>query len=271
MSLIQYKTTEEIELIRKSNLLVCETHALLAEMIAPGISAKKLDEEAETFLRDHGGRPAFKGYSGFPATLCISINEQVVHGIPSDRELKEDDIVSIDCGVELNNFYGDSAYTYIMPGAPEDAVELCRVTEESLYIGIEKAVVGNRLHAIGHAIQQHAEKKHGYGVVRELVGHGIGRELHEPPQVPNYGSKRRGIKIKPGLVIAIEPMVNLKTAKVMEQKDGWTIVTRDGKPSAHYEHTIAVTKAGPQILSDHELIREKLKNNSNIKQLSVKI
>lgn len=271
MSLIQYKTSEEIELIRESNLLVSKTHALVAGMIAPGVSAEKLDEAAETFIRDHGGRPAFKGYGGFPASLCISINEQVVHGIPSDRELKDDDIVSIDCGVELNGFFGDSAYTYIMPLASEEAIELCRVTEESLYIGIEKAVVGNRLHAIGHAVQRHAEKKHGYGVVRELVGHGIGRELHEPPQVPNYGSKRRGIKIKAGLVIAIEPMVNLGTAKVMEMQDGWTIVTRDGKPSAHYEHTVAITKAGPQILSDHELIRENLKNNPNIKQLSVKI
>jgi methionyl aminopeptidase len=271
MSSIIYKTEEEIELLREANILVSRTHELIASLIRPGLTGIYLDELAESFIRDHGGRPAFKGFGGFPASLCISINEQVVHGIPSDKAFQEEDIVSVDCGVELNGFFGDSAFTYMMPNTPDKVANLCRVTEESLYKGIEKAVIGNRMMAIGHAIQSYAGKEHGYGIVRELVGHGIGRSLHEAPQVPNFGSKRRGMKIKEGLVIAIEPMINLGTREVMELKDGWTIVTKDGLPSAHYEHSIAVTKNGPDILSDHNLIKEKLKKNPNIRQLSVKI
>ncbi len=268
MSSIQYKTIEEIELIRESNLLVSRTHELIAGIIRPGLSGNYLDQIAEEFIRDHGATPAFKGFNGFPASLCISINEQVVHGIPNDKEISDQDIISIDCGVKLNDYYGDSAYTYIMPEAEEENVKLCKVTEESLYIGIEEARIGNRIGAIGAAIQHYTQILHGYGVVRELVGHGIGRNLHEAPQVPNYGSKNRGLKIKEGLVIAIEPMINRGTRRVVEDEDGWTIITKDRSYSAHYEHTIAVTKEGPVILSDHKIIKEKLKKNANIKHMS---
>lgn len=271
MSIIQYKTVDEIELLRRSNMLVSEAHALIAEYIRPGISGAFLDKLAEEFLRDNSGVPAFKGFGGFPNTLCISIDNQVVHGIPSEKDLSDHSIVSIDCGVELDGYYGDVAFTYIMPLADDSKLSLCRITEESLYRGISEAKVGNRLGAIGHAIQKFSQFEHGYGVVRELVGHGVGRNLHEPPQVPNYGKPRSGIKIKRGLVIAIEPMINMGKKGVMEDSDGWTIVTKDGAPSAHYEHTIAVTENGPDILSDHGIIKEKLKNNANMMQLSVEI
>lgn len=271
MSVIQYKTEEEIELIRESNMLVSRTHELIAGEIKPGITGAYLDKLAEDFIMSHKARPAFKGFGGFPGSLCISINEQVVHGIPSEIEFKDTDIVSVDCGVELNEFYGDSAYTYIMPNASKEVEELCKATEESLYLGIRQAIIGNRIGAIGQAIQNHTQFKYGYGVVRDLVGHGIGRNLHEPPQVPNYGKANRGLKIKEGLVIAIEPMINLGTDKVVELEDGWTIITKDRKASAHYEHTIAITKDGPIILSNHEIIREKLKKNENIKQMSINI
>ncbi|MBR9922175.1 MAG: type I methionyl aminopeptidase [Bacteroidetes bacterium] len=267
--MIFFKTDEEIELMRQSNLLVCKTHAHVAAMIRPGITGADLDREAETFIRDHGARPAFKGYNGFPATLCISLNEQVVHGIPSDQVLKEGDVVSLDCGVELNGFFGDSAYTYPIGDPGEEVMKLLRVTNTSLYKGIEQAVTGKRLGDIGFAIQEYVERQNGFGVVRELVGHGIGRNLHEEPEVPNYGKRGRGIKLKDGLVIAIEPMVNLGKKSVKQASDGWTVISRDGTVSAHYEHSIAVRDGKADILSDHSMIEDVVRKNPNLTEVGV--
>ena len=262
--MIYYKTDEEIELIRESNRIVCQSHAAVAEFIKPGVTTKKLDEIAEQFIRDNDGIPGFLGLYDFPATLCISINEEVVHGIPGNRELKEGDMVAVDCGVKKNGFYGDSAFTYAVGEVGEDVLKLMKVTNESLYLGIEKAVAGNRLGDIGFAIQDHTENKHGYGVVRDLVGHGIGKSLHEDPQVPNYGRKGKGPLLKEGLVIAIEPMINLGTRRVVKGSDGWTIKTADKKCSAHYEHTVAVRKDKADVLSNHEYIFEAIKKNLEI-------
>ncbi len=264
--MIYYKTDEEIELIRESSEIVCQAHAAVVEYIKPGVTTKKLDEVAEQYIRDQNGEPGFLNLYGFPNTLCISINEEVVHGIPGDREIKGGDMVSIDCGVLKNGFYGDSAFTYAIGDVGEDVLQLMKVTSESLYLGIEQAVVGNRLGDIGFAIQDYTENKHGYGVVRDLVGHGVGRKLHEDPQVPNYGKKGKGPLLKDGLVIAIEPMINLGTRRVVKGKDGWTIITADKKCSAHYEHTIAVRKGKADILSNHEYIFEALKNNPEIQK-----
>ena len=206
--MIFIKTQEEVELIRKSSLLVAKAHAEVAKMIQPGVTTLQLDKRAEEFIRDNGGSPAFKGYNGFPNTLCVSPNEQVVHGIPNDNPLEEGSILSVDCGVYMNGYYGDSAFTYEVGDVDNNVKQLLKVTKESLYKGIEKAIVGNRIGDISYAVQDHAEKN-GYGVVRELVGHGLGRSLHEKPEVPNYGKKGRGHKMKPGLVLAIEPMINL--------------------------------------------------------------
>jgi len=263
--MIQLKTKDEIELIRKSSLLVAKTHAEVAKHIKPGIITKRLDEVAEEFIRDHGAIPAFKGYGGFPATLCISENAQVVHGFPDEREIEEGDILSIDCGVNWDGYFGDSAFTYPIGEQPEEVWNLLLDTIESLYLGIEQARIGNRIGDISYAIQKHTEFERGYGVVRELVGHGVGKELHESPEVPNYGKRGKGPKIQEGLVIAIEPMINLGTRKVKQLNDGWTILTADGKPSAHFEHTIAVTKNGPDILSDFEVIYDSIKSNPHIK------
>lgn len=268
--MIYFKTPEEIELLRESNLIVSKTLSLVAEHIKPGITGKQLDELAEAFIRDHHALPGFKGYNGFPATLCISFNEQVVHGIPSDREVKEDDIISVDCGVLKNEFYGDSAYTFVMKGVEEDVVRLCEVTNESLYKGIENAVVGNRLGDISNAIQRYTEIENNYSVVRELVGHGVGKNLHESPEVPNYGKRGRGPVLKKGIVIAIEPMINLGKKAIRQHDDGWTIVTKDGLPSAHYEHTIAISNGSADILSNHEIVVEKVKNNDNLQVISIK-
>ncbi|MEM7101515.1 MAG: type I methionyl aminopeptidase [Bacteroidota bacterium] len=265
-----YKTDEEIELMRESNLLVAKTLGLVASMIGTGVSGKKIDTAAEEFIRDHNAVPGFKGYGGFPATLCISINDQVVHGIPSDEPFKNGDVVSVDCGVKMNGFFGDCAFTFAIGDVDQATIELLEVTQESLYIGIEKAIVGARLGDISNAIQMFAEREHGYGVVRELVGHGIGRNLHEPPEVPNYGRRGQGPKLKEGLVIAIEPMVNLGTRHVRQKKDGWTIVTRDNKPSAHFEHSVAIRKNGPDILSTHEYVEASIKNNPELKEISRK-
>jgi len=265
--MIHYKSAEEIELIRESSLIVCQTHALVAAHIKPGIKTKELDALAETYIRDKGGLPAFKGYRGFPATLCISINEEVVHGIPGNREILDGDVVSVDCGVCKNMFFGDAAYTFAVGDVKEEVMQLLRVTLESLLKGIEKAVVGSRMGDIGFSIQEHTELKNGYGVVRDLIGHGVGKHLHEAPDVPNYGRRGQGLLLKEGLVIAIEPMINLGTYKVKQLSDGWTIVTADGKPSAHYEHTIAVEKGKADILSDHSIIEEAIKNNIEIKKL----
>lgn len=219
------------------------------------------------FIRDHGGVPSFKGYDGFPATLCVSKNEAVVHGIPGDELFKDGDIVSVDCGVYMNGFHGDSAFTFAIGEVEEDTMKLLRITRESLYLGIEKAVAGNRIGDIGHVIQSHTEKKYGYGIVRELVGHGVGRELHEKPEVPNYGRRGRGPLLKEGMVIAIEPMVNLGDKRISQLNDGWTIVTRDRKPSAHYEHSVAVKKGKADILSNHSFLEDSVKNNPNLREI----
>jgi len=257
--MIYYKTAEEIELLRLSNMLVAKTHGEIAKIIRPGITTLELDRVAEEFIRDNGGIPGFLGYGGFPNTLCVSVNDTVVHGIPSKYELKEGDIVSVDCGVLMNGYYGDSAYTYEIGDVAEDVKKLLQVTKEALYLGIEKAVAGNRLGDISYAVQKHAES-HGYSVVREMVGHGVGKKLHEKPEVPNYGKRGRGIQLKEGLVIAIEPMINMGKKEIYQEPDGWTIRTRDGKPSAHFEHTIAVMKGKADILSSFEFVEEVLKN-----------
>lgn len=268
--MIYYKTEEQIELIRENCLLVCKTLALVGSMLKPGITGTEIDQAAEEFIRDHGAEPGFKGYGGFPSTLCVSPNEAVVHGFPEHYEFKDNDVVSVDCGVLNNGYYGDAAFTFALGDVSDDIMKLLQVTHDSLYLGIEQAKIGNRLGDIGHAIQHYAEKEHGYGVVRDLVGHGIGQNLHEAPQVPNYGKRGRGTLIKEGLVIAIEPMVNLGNKAVVQKEDGWTIVSKDNTPSAHYEHTIAVTKNGPQILSNHSFIYDEIKNNKNIKVISEK-
>ncbi len=263
--MIYYKTNEEIELLRAASLLVSETHVEVSKHIRPGIKTKFLDQIAEEFIRDNGAIPAFKGYNGFPATLCISMNDEVVHGFPSDREIVDGDVLSVDCGTLKDDFYGDSAFTYPVGDVSEDVLKLLRVTCESLFKGIENAVVGKRLGDIGAAIQEHTEKQNGYGVVRDLVGHGIGRSLHEEPQVANYGKRGRGMLLKEGLVLAIEPMINMGTHRVKQLKDGWTIVTADKSISAHFEHSVAIRKGEADILSNHDLIFSALKNNSEIK------
>ena len=255
--MIYYKTEEEIELVRKSSLLVAKTHAEIAGLIKPGITTLALDKIAEEFIRDNGGVPAFKGYGGFPNTLCMSPNEQVVHGIPNDKFLENGEILSVDCGVVMNGYYGDSAFTYEVGEVDAETKQLLKVTKESLYKGIEQAVAGNRIGDIGYAVQQHAES-FGYGVVRELVGHGVGKNLHESPEVPNHGRRGKGVMLKEGLVIAIEPMINMGTKCILQHNDGWTITTIDNKPSAHFEHTIVVRKGKAEILSSFEEIERKI-------------
>jgi methionyl aminopeptidase len=267
---IFYKTDDEIELIRQSCHVVCKTLAHVGSILKPGVTGSYIDREAETFIKDHGGIPTFKGYNGFPNALCVSLNEQVVHGIPTDKEFVDGDIVSVDCGVYLNEYHGDAAYTFAIGDVNEKTMELLRVTLTSLYKGIEQAVEGKRIEDIGFAVQDYTERQHKYFVVKELVGHGIGRDLHEDPQVPNYGKRGRGIQLKSGLVIAIEPMVNLGTREIKTLNDEWTIVTHDRKPSAHYEHTVAVRKKSAEILSDHTYIEKAIKNNSELREVSIK-
>ena len=250
---IIYKTKEEIELMRQSALMVSKTLGVIAERIGPGVTGLELDRLAETYIRDHGAKPGFLGMYDYKYTIQVSINEQVVHGIPTDKPFKEGDIVSVDCGSYMNGFYGDHAYTFPIGEIADDVAQLLRVTEESLYLGVEQCRAGNRVGDIGHAIQQHTEQ-YGYGVVKELVGHGLGRDLHEAPQVPNFGRKGRGKVLKEGVVLAIEPMINMGTAKVHQLSDGWTIVTRDGKPSAHFEHDVAIVDGKPELLSTFEYI-----------------
>ncbi|MBY5959321.1 type I methionyl aminopeptidase [Membranicola marinus] len=261
---IIYKNEEEIELIRKNCLIVSKALARVAELLKPGITSLEIDKAAEEVIRDLGSTPGFKGYGGFPATLCVSYNDIVVHGIPGDYEFKDGDIVSVDCGSFSEGYYGDAAYTFALGAVKSDVLELLRVTRESLYKGIEKAVVGNRLGDIGAAIQDYTEKEKGYSVVRDLVGHGVGQNLHEAPQVPNYGKRGRGRKLREGLVIAIEPMINLGRKEIYQEKDGWTIKTRDGAPSAHFEHTIAVGKGDADILSSHDEVEDNYKKNANL-------
>jgi len=268
--MVNLKTSEEVELIRNSSLLVSRTLAEIASNIRPGISTIKLDEIAGVFIQDNGGIPAFKGYRGFPGNICSSLNEAVVHGIPGKQELKEGDLVSIDCGVVMDGYYGDSAYSFMVGEGKPEVTQLMRVTKESLYKGIEQAVEGNRIGDIGFAVQEHTEGKYGYSVVRELVGHGVGKELHEEPEVPNYGKRGSGMKLKAGMVIAIEPMVNLGKRDVVQDSDGWTILTTDKAPSAHYEHTILVSTEKADILSSFKEIEEAVKNNAEIHEIEAK-
>lgn len=276
-NLIFYKTDEEIELLRDACLLVCKVLTHVGANLKPGMKGSQLDREAEELIRDHGATPAFKGYIGagsetaFPSTLCISLNEAVVHGIPSDEiAFKDGDIVSVDCGVLLNGYHGDAAYTFAIGDVDEATMELLRVTKTSLYKGIEQAVHGKRIGDIGFAIQNYTERAFGYSVVRELVGHGVGKSLHEDPEVPNYGKRGNGVLMREGLVIAIEPMINLGKKDVMQGKDGWTIVSSDKKPSAHYEHTVAVRKHHADILSDHDPIEAAIAMNSELKTVEAK-
>jgi methionyl aminopeptidase len=260
--MIFLKTDEEIELLRQANLLVGKTLAELAKIIQPGVTTRQLDKVADTFIRDHGAEPTFLGfpnpYGGpFPASICTSVNDQVVHGIPNDNPLEEGDIVSVDCGTLLNGFNGDSCYTFCVGEVSPEVMQLLKTTKESLYKGIEQAAPGKRLGDIGFAVQTHCEDK-GYGVVREFVGHGIGREMHEDPQVPNYGRRGNGPQIKNGLCIAIEPMITLGSREIYMEQDRWGIKTRDHSVAAHYEHTIAVRKNGADILSSFEFIEEVL-------------
>lgn len=259
MAQIFYKTDEEIEILRESCLLVGKTLAEVAKLIEPGITTNKLDAVAEEFIRDNGAIPGFKGLYGCPSTLLTSVNEAVVHGLPTDKPLESGDIVSIDCGVFMNDFYGDSAFTFEVGEVSDEVKELLKVTKEALYIGIEQAVTGNRTGDIGHAVQSHAES-HKYGVVRELVGHGLGRKLHEGPEVPNFGNRGRGKQLKKGMTIAIEPMINMGVKGVRQLSDGWTIVTKDGKPSAHFEHDVAIREGKADILSSFEEIEKVLEN-----------
>lgn len=256
--MVYLKTEEEIELVRESSLLVGKTLAELAKIIEPGVTALQLDEVAESFIRDHGGVPGFKGYNDYPNTLCTSVNEQVVHGIPSNRPLENGDIISVDCGVLKNGFFGDVAYTFEVGEVSAEIKALLETTKQCLREAIKAAKVGNRLGDIGYAVQSLAEAE-GYGVVRELVGHGLGKHLHEAPEVPNYGRRGNGMKLKEGLVLAIEPMINLGKRHVRQQEDGWTIITADGTPSAHYEHNVVVRKEGAEVLSTHEWIEEVLR------------
>ncbi len=256
--MIYLKTDEEIELLRESSLLVSKTLAELAKIIKPGISTLYLDKIAEEFIRDNGATPAFKGYNGFPASLCTSVNEQVVHGIPSDKVILEDgDIVSIDCGTFKNGFVGDSAYTFCVGEVAEDVKRLLQTTKDSLFEGIKKAVEGNRIGDIGSAVQDYCEKA-GYSVVREMVGHGVGRKMHESPEVPNYGRKGSGTMLKTGMTICIEPMINMGSKELVFERDGWTTRTRDRKCSAHFEHVVAIRKGKADILSDFEIIEKVL-------------
>ena len=257
------KTAEEIELIRQSSLLVGDTLAEVAAALRPGITTLELDRLAETFIRDHQAEPAFKGYHGFPASLCISVNAEVVHGIPGRKEIREGDVVSVDCGVKMNGFFGDSAYSFVV-GTPSDIVrKLIRVTKECLMAGVNAAVTGNRTGDIGSAVQDHAESN-GFSVVRELVGHGVGKRLHEKPEVPNYGKRGSGVLLRDGMVIAIEPMINSGKRNIIQLNDGWTIVTADKLPAAHFEHTVAVKQGKADVLSSFEKIEIAEKNNSNL-------
>jgi methionyl aminopeptidase len=252
--MILLKTKEEIELIRDAALLVGKTLAEVGRHIRPGVTTAYLDSIGEQFIRDNGGIPLCKGYEGFPAALCISVNDVVVHGIPGDLFIKEGDNVSVDCVIELNGYVGDSAYTFPVGEMKPEVLRLMKVTREALYIGIDKAKPGNRIGDIGHAIQMHCEKN-GYSVVRELCGHGVGFKMHESPNIPNYGVPGTGPLLKEGMVIAIEPMVCMGSKNVkFSQQDGWTCRTKDGKPAAHFEHTIAVTAEGPEILSSFDYI-----------------
>jgi methionyl aminopeptidase len=261
---MNYKTLDEVEIMRESCLLVGDTHAAIIKLIKPGVTTFEIDVAAEKFIMSKGALPSFKNYRGYPYATCISVNDAVVHGFPNNNVLKDGDIVSVDIGVFKNGYHGDSAYTYAIGNISDEVKQLLRVTKESLYKGIEKAVAGNRVGDIAYAIQEYTERKHGYGVVRELVGHGLGKEMHEDPQVPNYGKRGSGPKLKEGMVIAIEPMINLGKKNVINDKDGWTVRTQDGKPSAHYEHDVYIRKDKADILSSFTKIEAAEKANENL-------
>jgi methionyl aminopeptidase len=262
--MIHYKNSQEIELMRESALLVSKSLAEVAKMLKPGISTMSIDIFIGEFIQDHKAIPSFLNFNGYPFNSCISVNDVVVHGFPGDYELREGDIVSVDVGVYKNGFHGDHAYTFMIGKPSDEIVQLVKTTKESLYKGIEKAVAGNRIGDIAYAIQEHTEKKHGYGVVRELVGHGLGKNMHEEPQVPNYGKRGSGPVLKEGLVIAIEPMINMGKKEVFTDTDGWTVRTKDGRPSVHFEHDVCVKKGSPDVLSNYQPIEEAEKKNVNL-------
>ena len=259
--MIFLKSDEEVLLIKESAQILGKAHAEVAKWIKPGVVTKQLDKVADEFIRDNKGYPSFKGYNGFPSALCISLNETVVHGFPSQYQLKEGDVISIDCGVKLNGFHSDSAYTYPVGNVSSETLNLLKRTKQSLYLGIEQATEGKRVGDIGYSIQTYVER-FGYGVVGELVGHGVGRNLHESPEVPNYGKRGQGPKLREGMVIAIEPMITLGKRAVVQEKDGWTIRTSDRKPAAHFEHTVLVRKGKAEILTTFQYIEEVTQNTT---------
>jgi methionyl aminopeptidase len=267
--MIHYKNKVQIELMRNAAQVVSRTLGLIAEKIGPGVTPLELDTLAEDYIRSQGAVPGFLGFGGFPNTLCISLNEQVVHGIPNKTPFREGDIVSVDCGAVLKGYYGDHAYTFAIGEVSSEVEKLLRITKESLYLGIAETKAGNRIGDIGAAVQEYAEK-HGFGVVRELVGHGLGQSMHEEPQVPNYGKRGKGKKLQEGLVIAIEPMINLGTKDVLQLNDGWTIITSDRKPSAHFEHDVAIVNGKPDILSTFDFVEDALeKRGINAMRMSL--
>lgn len=251
--MVQLKSAEEIQIMRESARILASAHGEVARLIKPGVKTKDLDRRAESFIRDHQGVPSFLHYNGFPASLCISVNDTVVHGFPGEYALKEGDIVSVDCGVQFKGYHSDAAYTYPLPGVTQEVLDLLNRTYDALYLGIAEARAGQRIGDISYAIQTYVEQ-FGYGVVRELVGHGVGKKLHEDPEVPNYGRRGKGTKIVAGMVFAIEPMINMGTRSVVQEPDGWTIRTSDRKPSAHFEHTVAVWEDRTEVLTSHEEI-----------------
>ena len=262
--MIIYKTNEEVEQMRQSALLVSKTLTEVAKMLKSGITTLSIDKMIGEFVKDHKAVPSFLKYKGYPFNSCLSVNDVVVHGFPNKKELNEGDIISVDIGVILNGWHGDHAYTFAIGDPGKEVMQLIRVTKEALYLGIEKAIEGNRVGDISFVIQEHTEKRYGYGVVRELVGHGLGKSLHEDPQVPNFGRRGNGPKMKEGLVLAIEPMINLGKKDVFTERDGWTVRTKDGKPSVHFEHDVCVRKIKADILSDYSIIEAAEKANSNL-------
>lgn len=262
--MIHYKNAQEIELMRESALLVSTTLSEVAKILKPGIATIALDVFIGEYLRDQKATPSFLNFHGYPFNSCISVNDVVVHGFPGKYELKEGDVVSVDVGVYKNGYHGDHAYTFLIGKPSNEVLQLVKITKESLYKGIEKAVAGNRIGDIAFAIQEHTEKKHGYGVVRELVGHGLGKSMHEDPQVPNYGKRGSGPVLKEGLVIAIEPMINLGKKEVYTEDDGWTVRTKDGKPSVHFEHDVCVRKGKADVLSNYAEIERAERENGNL-------
>jgi methionyl aminopeptidase len=253
--MVNLRTEEELALMRESAQILGKAHGEVASLVKPGVKTELLDKVAEEFIRDHGGIPSFKNYNGFPSSLCISVNDVVVHGFPGEYELRDTDIITVDCGVYFKGYHSDSAYTYPLEGVAEETLLLLERTYESLYRAIAQARAGNRIGDVAYAVQSYVES-FGYGVVRELVGHGVGKKLHEAPEVPNYGKRGKGVKLVPGMVFAIEPMINQGTRHVVMDEDGWTVRTADRKPSAHFEHTVAIHADRTEILTTHKYIEE---------------